>query len=208
VTGLVLTDLAAKDIRGAAAVLGRGMRDNPLHIRALGPDPDTRERALTALFTRYLAQIITKGFIIGAFSSGTLVGVCAAVEPGRCKPTPSEKLRLLPGLLRTGSASATMRVLKWTARWAAHDPKVAHWHLGPVGVDRHLQGRGIGNAMLEEFCRRIVRFDAVSYLETDKRENVTFYQRFGFQVTTEDAVLDTPNWFMTRNRTSAASGRS
>ncbi len=207
-TGLVLVDLTAKDIRDAAAVLGRGMRDNPLHVRALGSDPATRERALTWMFASYLEQIRAKGFILGAFSSRTLVGVCAAVEPGRCQPSPAEKLRLLPGLLRNGSALATVRVLRWTSRWAGHDPEQAHWHLGPVGVDRHLQGRGIGKGMLEEFCRRMSGFDALAYLETDKAENVSLYERFGFHVTAEDVVLGTPNWFMTRNRTDAASQRS
>ena len=38
----------------------------------------------------------------------------------------------------------------------------------------------------------------VAYLETDKPENVSFYQRFGFEVTEEAQVLGIPNWFMLR----------
>jgi hypothetical protein len=38
----------------------------------------------------------------------------------------------------------------------------------------------------------------MSYLETDKFENVRFYQKFGFTVITEAEVLGTPNWFMSR----------
>jgi hypothetical protein len=36
------------------------------------------------------------------------------------------------------------------------------------------------------------------YLETDKSENVPFYQKFGFTVVAEADVLGVPNWFMSR----------
>ena len=39
---------------------------------------------------------------------------------------------------------------------------------------------------------------SAAYLETDKAENVTFYQRFGFRVTAQEDVLGVPNWFMLR----------
>ncbi len=39
---------------------------------------------------------------------------------------------------------------------------------------------------------------AVAYLETDKPENVTFYQKFGFETVGEAEVLGTRNWFMRR----------
>ena len=197
--GPKVVELTTKDIREAAAVLGRGMRDNPLHVRALGSDPDARQRALTGMFASYLEQILTKGFVLGASSSRTLVGVCAMVEPGRCQPSAGEKLRLLPGLFRGGSILSTARVLSWVGRWARHDPSCEHWHLGPVGVDRDLQGRGVGTAMLEVFCSRMDQSRSIAYLETDKSENVGFYERFGFRVSAQDAVLGVPNWFMIRD---------
>jgi hypothetical protein len=36
------------------------------------------------------------------------------------------------------------------------------------------------------------------YLETDKTENVRFYERFGFEVIGEEPVIGVPNWFMRR----------
>ena len=39
---------------------------------------------------------------------------------------------------------------------------------------------------------------ARAYLETDKRENVRLYQRFGFTVVESAEVLGIPNWFMSR----------
>jgi len=46
-----------------------------------------------------------------------------------------------------------------------------------------------------------VRMDTcrtLSYLETDKSENVRFYERFGFTVVAEVNVLGVRNWFMSR----------
>jgi hypothetical protein len=73
-----------------------------------------------------------------------------------------------------------------------------HWHLGPVAVDSHLHNQGIGAAMMADFCARMDGRAALSYLETDKSENVHFYQTFGYTVVAEGQVLGVPNWFVSR----------
>src|SRR5262249_6296183 len=89
-------------------------------------------------------------------------------------------------------------VLKWADEWARRDLAEPHWHLGPVAVDPHLQGKGIGGALLAKFCVRMDDSGALSYLETDKSENVRFYERFGFTVIAESKILGVPNFFMSR----------
>ncbi len=52
------------------------MRDNPLHVAALGENPTVREQALAAVFRAFLAmQVATKGLVVGAYKHGSLVGV-------------------------------------------------------------------------------------------------------------------------------------
>jgi len=193
-----IRDLTIAETGAAAGVLGRGMRDNPIHVRAFGPRPDRREGALTQMFEGLLRLDVSKGAILGAFSAGTLVGVCAMVEPHRCQPTLLEKLQVLPAVLGGSGLAGTARVLRWVAGWARHDPAEAHWHLGPVGVERHLQGQGIGSALLQVFCDRVDALRALAYLETDKPENVRFYERSGFRVRGQESVLGVPSWFMAR----------
>jgi GNAT superfamily N-acetyltransferase len=193
-----LRDLAPAETGMAAGVLGRGMRDNPLHVRAFGPRPDRREHALTRMFEAVLRLYGRKGAILGAFSSGKLVGVCAMVQPQRCQPTVGEKLQILPALVGGSGIAATARVLRWAADWASHDPEQAHWHVGPVAVERDLQGNGIGSALLRAICDRIDSTQSLAYLETDKEENVRFYQRFGFCLSAQAPVLGVLNWFMAR----------
>lgn len=195
---LAVRRLQPQETDTAAAVLGRGMRDNPLHIQAFGSDPERRERVLIRMFEAVLRQHVKKGSILGAFSAEEMIGVCSMVSPGRCKPTAGEKLSVVPGLVGGAGLGSTVRVLDWVGRWARQDPAEPHWHLGPVGVERHLQGQGAGSAMLRSFCALVDSTKTMSYLETDTKENVAFYERFGFGVVAEEPVLGIPNWYMVR----------
>ena len=47
-----------------------------------------------------------------------------------------------------GGPRTLLRSLRWVGAWGKRDPEERHEHLGPVAVDRHLQGLGIGSAML------------------------------------------------------------
>lgn len=182
-----------------AAVLGRGMRDNPIHERAFGADAGRRETALTRLFTAVLASHVVKGTILGAYAGDELVGVCSMVPPGRCRLSGGEKLGMIPTLLGAGGLGSALRTLSWAGAWAKHDHKGPHWHLGPVGVERPLQGKGIGGALLRAFCARLDVERSTAYLETDRPENVGIYEHFGFRTVVEDHVLGIPNWFMVRD---------
>jgi predicted N-acetyltransferase YhbS len=81
---------------------------------------------------------------------------------------------------------------------AHRDLAEPRWHLGPVAVEPRLQGQGIGTALLTACCSYLNDHAMVSYLETDKYENVCFYRKFGFDVIAEDEVLGVPTWRMSR----------
>jgi GNAT superfamily N-acetyltransferase len=61
-----------------------------------------------------------------------------------------------------------------------------------------MQGKGVGTAMLARVCEHLDRYRTLAYLETDKRENLRFYEKFGFVVVAQAQVLGAPNWFMSR----------
>src|SRR6516165_9975184 len=195
-----LRELQRAELKEAAQLLGRGMRDNPANIRAFGiRDADRRGRALTRFFVPVLRGLHQRGLILGAFRDGSLVGVCGMARPGLCQPSALEKLRVVPSVVFGNPVSTPLRVLRWVGEWARRDPAERHWHLGPVAVDSHLQGQGIGGAMLVDFCTRMDDDRALSYLETDKSVNVRFYEKFGFTVIAEAEILGIPNWFMSRS---------
>lgn len=191
--------IVSSEVPHAAAVLGRGMRDNPLHVAALGSDPAVRARALTGVFTAFLAmEATTKGRVLGAFKSGNLVGVCGMMKPGCCQLAPPERVVLLPRLLWHCGFGGTGRFLSQFGHWSKLDLAAPHWHLGPVGIERELQGHGIGSLLLQEFSRLVDADATAAWLETDKAINVSFYRKHGFEVVAEEAVNGVPNWFMER----------
>ena len=198
-SGVILVrELNQADLPSAVGIVARGMRDNPLHIAALGSNTETRSHRLIRMFTVALPLIFSKGVVLGGFDGDTLVGIAGMVAPGQCQPSLAEKLALMPRMIPAVGGGAFARVGRWMGVWAQHDLRQPHWHLGPLAVDAHLQGSGIGTLLMKEYCARLDRAHAAGYLETDKLSNVTFYERFGFQTIGSAAVLNTPNWFMKR----------
>ena len=192
----MVRDLKPSDVPAAIGVLARGMRDNPLHVAAYGDDPDVRERAHARLMTALFRHVRTQQPLV-AVDDGVIVGVTGVAPTGTCQPTVAVRLRTLPAGLGMGLRT-TARVGRWLGEWGKRDPGEPHVHLGPVAVDRGRQGQGIGTLMLAEHCRRLDAAGEVGYLETDKPENVRFYERAGFEVVDEAPVLGVPNWFMRR----------
>ena len=119
------------------------------------------------------------------------------MAPGECRMGLGQQLRVMPGLFSNGPRVA-VKAVRWLGVWARRDPDERHWHLGPISVDSHLQGRGVGSKLMEVFCARVDAAGEDAYLETDKAINVRFYERFGFEVVGEQEVVGLPNWYMLR----------
>jgi len=99
--GLVtLGQLRRTDLRPAAQILGRAMRDNPVHVRTFATaDAERRRRALERFFRPVLLGLHQRGLIYGAYRDDALVGICGIARPGFCQPTPLEKLYMLPAVV-------------------------------------------------------------------------------------------------------------
>jgi ribosomal protein S18 acetylase RimI-like enzyme len=171
------------------------MRDNPIHVAAWGDDPRHRLKLSERMF-RALLPVLSHA-PIAAWRGAHAVGVVGMAAPGACPLALRQMARMLPRTRPMGPADMR-RTMSWLKVWRAQDPGEPHWHLGPVAVEPGLQGMGIGSQMMEEFARRMDRERAAAYLETDKLQNVMFYERFGFEAVDEQVVLGVPNWFMRR----------
>jgi GNAT superfamily N-acetyltransferase len=193
---LEIREARPHELSATAAVLSRGMRDNPLHVAVFGPEPEERERKLEHFFRILLAWMPRPPWI--GVQHGIIVAVCGMGELGRCQPTFPQKLNILLRLAHTCGVASTLRALRWLGEWSLRDPKEAHWHLGPLCVDATLQGRGIGSRLIGEWCKLLDAHRAAGYLETDKEYNADFYKKFDFETIAEAKILGTPNWFMWR----------
>jgi ribosomal protein S18 acetylase RimI-like enzyme len=188
----------ASEVEEALDVTARGMRDNPLTVAAFGGDPGQRRQR----FRRFMGGVAKAlgwgpNMLVARSADGEIAGVCNVMPPGECLSSPSQQLRMLPSLLSNGPHTAG-RTMRWLGVWSERDPDERHWHIGPLAVDAHLQGMGVGFLLMQVFCAQMDAAHEDAYLETDKKINVRFYERFGFEVVGEQEVLGVTNWFMLR----------
>ena len=194
--GLEIGTPDPSEMGAIVGVISRGMRDNPTHVAALGEDPGLREKRVHRIFDNVL-PVMGHSLLVARHPDGTILGVLGMAAPGRCQAGGKQRMRLMLGLLPLGPR-ALSRSLRWVGAWEKSDPGERHWHLGPVAVDAHLHGMGIGSKLMRVFCAQMDAAGEEAYLETDKPQNVRFYERFGFEVVGEEEVLGVPNWFMLR----------
>lgn len=75
---------------------------------------------------------------------------------------------------------------------SASHPEEPHWYLNFIGVDTHRQGQGLGSAIMKASLLPVDEQRAIAYLESSNPANVPLYERFGFEVTGEIQVKDSP----------------
>lgn len=199
---LTLMDLAPWHVPSAATLCARAMRDNPVHVRCFGADAARRERRLRCFFTGLLRYGLRHGLLLGAFAEEEPVGVVGALASGACWPSWWDGLRLMPYMARCHTPVGLWRTSHWLLTWLRAEPNEPHWHMGPLAVAPHWQGRGVALQLARVMCRRaIARQPAALYLETDTRRNVRLYRTFGFAVVGTRRVGDVVTWQMLRPAT-------
>jgi GNAT superfamily N-acetyltransferase len=197
-SGIEVGDTRPDETEAAIDVAARALADGPLTIAVCGEDLEYNFRQLRRFF-RLQYRLAPHQRPLVARLDGRIVASTNDLHSGGCHASPWMKLRSAPALLAT-RPSVALRTLRWFSDWERRDPLPRpHAHFGPFGVLPELQGRGIGSLVLTEYTRRLDAAGEDAYLETEKRENVALYSRFGFEVVEEAEVLGVPNWFMWRD---------
>ena len=176
----VLWLVEADQIAQAASVAARALQDDPDWV-SISSDPRSLPVARVA----------------GVQLGGMVRGVAAAVGPGKCVGAllPPGSRQLDPP---ARDAPDSERLLYFRSVLAHHDTTEPHWHVGPVGVERGFQSRGMGSAAMQLVCDEFDEHGRVGWVKTAKRENTRFYGGLGFEVVEEAPMLDAHLWFMRR----------
>ena len=188
-------------VRATAEMLSRAFYEDPLFTYFF-PDPSSRIRKSTGLF-----QLLIR--------YGILYGESEVTSPdleGSAVWYPSDKAHLsIRGMLRSGAISfifvgglsTLIRMIRLgnypVAIHKRHAP-FPHWYCQAMGVDPSLQGKRYAGKLLRNKFERYDREGLACYLETQNKENVPFYERFGFEMVEEYRIPKTPfdNWAMLR----------
>ncbi len=185
------------EIEATVTVLADAFVTNPLHVCAFGPQRLDQNR----LFFRIGLRRMFSGQSFIALSDGEVRGYVHFNASPYCLPPPQEVPLSTANLLKPLGA-AVPQVVKWVSRWCRLDPDEPHGHLGPIGVSPHAQGQGVGTALMQPYLEYLESQRLAGYLETDRPNNVGFYEKFGFVVRRKEMLIGTPVWYMWREQPS------
>ena len=185
--------------RGAAQVLARAFLDEPVSRRIYrGLTAGQILKNLTLDFAGELGVCIRRGAPLEVLHNGVTAAAAVIYPPGTF-PLGWLDERLIQISTILGHTRYDRHAWQvWVEEVGKLYPKTPHYYLEYLGVEPALQGQGLGSHLLAELTRRADTAGVGCYLETATPRNVTLYQRFGFEVTTQKEIIGLPVWFMWR----------
>ena len=196
---LKIRAMLREDLPPAVELLGKAFATNPdtLAVYQGKWDPGRRMRIVFQTTFRY-----SPGQIYVAELDHRVVGAMRFIKWPACQ---EQNLKMIPGMIRAAGGLGPLKRASQIHRiWGKYNPQRPHWHLGPIGVDPELQGKGIGSRMMRFYCDIIDQSGIEAFHETDRPENVPFYKRFGFKVVAEEEKYGVRYWFFLRSRSASA----
>lgn len=174
----------------AAELLARAFASNPAYASILGHLTDEeRAEALPLVKRAFIDATMARGRATGAWRDRTLAGVSLVLGPGQYPWGVGGFLRLARASMHVATYRAAGRFMQYDAWSKARHLREPHYYLFVLGVDPHLQGKGVGRLLLEHLAARADKEGVPCWLETDKKSNVALYRKHGYEVVHED-VLD------------------
>ncbi|WP_156150370.1 N-acetyltransferase [Gordonia sihwensis] len=178
-----VTAATASDIGEAAQVLAVAFADDPI-MTVLWPDFHRRRAALPGYFAASMRHhhLAGGGMLLARDDDGRIGAVADWDPPGRYSQSLPDTVRAAPALLRALRARVPAGVaLRRTLEAAA--PDGAFWYLAHLGSLPEVRGRRFAHALLRQQLVVIDEAGVDAYLVCTRAENISYYQRVGFEVT-------------------------
>ena len=189
-------DATAGDRAAIAAALTRAFHDDPVMLHML-PKANRREKKMRALFVSETNRSMRVG-AVHTTADGPAKGAAIWSAPGKWKLGGLELLGQLPLLFHLGVD--TPRSLALLSKMEKVHPTEPHWYLNILGTATEHQGKGIGSELIRPILEKCDEEGVPAYLESSKEANIAFYNRHGFEVTSEVQVKGGPTlWPMWRD---------
>jgi GNAT superfamily N-acetyltransferase len=193
----VIRKATREDVPRLAQALARAFYDDPV-INWLVPKDSERIHRSERGFAFYLRKVYLPHDECYATEDG--VGGALWLPPNKWHVGPLAQLRLAPGMI-AAMGPRLPQVLRAISTVESNHPQKPHYYLAFVGVERELQGKGIGTALLRPILDRCDHDGTPAYLEATTPRNRACYERQGFEVTEEYRLPKggPPSWRMWRD---------
>jgi GNAT superfamily N-acetyltransferase len=169
-TGSSVREATLADARRLAQALASAFQDDPV-IAWIFPDEQRRRRVLPAFMEFRLRRLAFPHDQVW-MTAGEAAAAVWLPPPGRWQLSRSQRLRLLPPLvrflgLRTASVLAGLERME-----ARHLRGRSHWYPFILGTEQAAQGRGLGSALLAQVLARVDADGMPAYLESSSERNL------------------------------------
>ena len=168
--------------------------DYPETVHLL-PAEHRRRKVLPRYLLSDVRDAVRFDLLLGAESDGAIVGAAAWIPP-EAYPVSlvrqvGQALDLLPALPWGWNALREAQRGQHANR-ARHRVHAPHYYLRAIGVAPSAQGSGIGSSLMTPVLEMADQQRVGCFLQTATRANVSWYERFGFEVA--DEYRPTPSW--------------
>jgi GNAT superfamily N-acetyltransferase len=186
-----------KDLKNVVNVLDNAFSEDSMWKEVF--NDEDKNRILTEVMVRFCLKY---GNVLS--TSDNLEGVMAIA--------PHDKEMSLWRIIRSGAFSLSMKMTSEAEKMkvlsnAVEEAKKSlnlgpYIHLLIMGVSQEFQGKGFGGKLLRAVVEKAETERKPIYLETQKEENVTLYEKYGFSVKKKIILPDPfnlPMWLMVRD---------
>ena len=196
---ITLYRMKKSDLERGAEVLVNAFRDDPLTHYFFPPST-----SLENLVTKYFAFRLRFGIKYGEVyaTSPEIEGLASWFAPGKSDMTNFRMMRVGGMTFAREMGNDILERLnvigEYTSKMRKQHVAEPHWHLFPIAVDPAFQGKGFGSALLTPMLDRIAEEGLPCYLETQKEQNISLYEHFGFEVIHTDVIpgIEMKHWGM------------
>ena len=192
-----LYKIQKKDLKKAVNVITNAFSEDSMWKEVF--DEEDKNRVLTEVMVRFCLKY---GNVLA--TSDNLEGVMAIA--------PHDKEMTTLRVILSGSFFLSMKISKEAKKMeilskAVEEAKKSlnldpHIHLLIMGVSQEFQGKGFGKKLLRALIEKAQTEKKSLYLETQKEENITFYEKHGFSVKKKIMLpepLNLPMWLMLKD---------
>ncbi len=176
-----LDKLKKKEVIKAAQQYAKAMMQDDLHTFFF-PEEKTRYRKLLSLYTYKIKNQITDCYI----TSENLEGLAIWEKPYEHNNNLSAA-EVLSGtrLIFECGIPSLLRMLKyqiWSTTARKRLIEEPYWYLDVVIVSPEYQGKGFASKLIKPFLEEASSTGSKVYLETQNKNNVPIYEKYGFKV--------------------------
>jgi GNAT superfamily N-acetyltransferase len=192
-----LYKIQKKDLKKAVNVLTNAFSKDSMWKEVF--DDEDKNRVLTEVMVRFCLKY---GNVLS--TSDNLEGIMAIA--------PHDKEMTTLRIILSGSFFLSMKISKEAKKMeilsnAVEEAKKSlnlgpYIHLLIMGVSEEFQGKGFGGKLLRALIEKAETERNPIYLETQKEDNITFYEKYGFSVKKKIILpepLNLPMWLMLRD---------